>query len=202
MNAAPAIPSQSSAERILNAALGLFAAKGYEATAVREICESAGITRPTLYHFYGSKDGLLQALVNGGFAQYRQLVESAIDRPGSFRARLKVVARSAFESARQQPHVWRFMHNILWAPSRTATHTEACNSFYEGVVAALARAADRAVEGGELSPGSNEVRMLILMGAVSEAMTGYVISGRPELTPQLADEVIDTMLDGWTRQVA
>ena len=40
-----------------------FAVKGYDATSVREICEAAGITKPTLYHFFGSKDGVLQALV-------------------------------------------------------------------------------------------------------------------------------------------
>ena len=36
------------------------------------------------------------------------------------------------------------------------------------------------------------------MGAISEAATGYVISGRPELTPELADRLIDTIMDGWT----
>ena len=57
----------TSAERILSTALDLFAIKGYDATSVREICEAAGITKPTLYHFFGSKDGVLQALVQTGF---------------------------------------------------------------------------------------------------------------------------------------
>jgi hypothetical protein len=38
-----------------------------------------------------------------------------------------------------------------------------------------------------------------LMGAMGEAATGYVISGKPELTPELADSLIDTILDGWMR---
>jgi hypothetical protein len=41
------------------------------------------------------------------------------------------------------------------------------------------------------------VRMLILMGAIGEAATGYVISGHPALTPQLADGLIDAIFDGW-----
>ncbi len=197
----PDIEHPTSAERILRTALELFAAKGYDATAVREICEAAGITRPTLYHFYGSKDGVLQALVGNGFAQYRQLVDSALDRPGSFRQRMKILARALFESAQQQPHFWRFMHNVLWAPSRTALHTDACTAFYEGVVAVMAQAADLAAEAGEFSGGPSRVRMLILMGAISEATTGHVISGRPELTPMLADQLIDTILDGWSNQI-
>ena len=40
--------------------------------------------------------------------------------------------------------------------------------------------------------------MLILMGAISEAATGYVIAGKPTLTPELADRLVDTIFDGWT----
>src|ERR1043166_1906248 len=106
----------TSAERILSTALDLFAVKGYDATAVREICEAAGITKPTLYYFYGSKDGVLQTLVTSGFERFRHLVDTAMARPGTFRERLKIVARNMFESARQQPLYWRFMHSIVWAP--------------------------------------------------------------------------------------
>src|SRR5438105_13739290 len=103
----------TSAERILSTALDLFAVKGYDATAVREICETAGITKPTLYHFYGSKEGVLQALVTSGFQRFRLLVESAMSQPGSFRDRLKRVARTMFDSARHQPLYWRFMHHLV-----------------------------------------------------------------------------------------
>jgi AcrR family transcriptional regulator len=119
----------TSAERILSTALDLFAVKGYDATAVREICDAAGITKPTLYHFFGSKEGVLQTLVTSGFLRFRHLVESAMGEPGSFRHRLKVVARAMFKSAHQQPHYWRFMHGIEWAPPGTAPKTTSCTEF-------------------------------------------------------------------------
>ena len=187
-----------SSERILSKALDLFAVKGYDATAVREICEAADITKPTLYHFYGSKEGVLQTLVTSGFERFRRLVDSAMAEPGSFRDRLKIVARAMFTSARNQPLYWRFMHGIVWAPPGTAPKTASCTEFYEGVVDVLAAAERAAVASGEISEGRSDVRMLILMGAIGEAATGYVISGKPELTPELADALIDTMLDGWT----
>jgi AcrR family transcriptional regulator len=188
----------TSAERILSTALDLFAVKGYDATAVREICEAAGITKPTLYHFYGSKDGVLRALVSSGFDRFRGLVDSALETPGTFRDKGKEVARALFKSATEQPRYWRFMHSIVWAPSGTSPKTADCRAFYEGVVGALAAAAEDAVKRGEISPGPVNVRMLILMGAIGEAATGYVISGRPVLTPQLADGLIDAILDGWS----
>jgi len=49
---------------ILNQALELFAARGYDAVGVQEIAEHSGITKPTLYHYFGSKLGLLQALLS------------------------------------------------------------------------------------------------------------------------------------------
>jgi AcrR family transcriptional regulator len=192
------IKPTSSSERILSKALDLFAVKGYDATAVREICEAADITKPTLYHFYGSKEGVLQTLVTSGFERFRRLVDSAMAEPGSFRDRLKVVARAMFTSALNQPLYWRFMHSIVWAPPGTAPKTASCTEFYEGVVDVLAAAERAAVASGEISAGRSDVRMLILMGAIGEAATGYVISGKPELTPELADALIDTMLDGWT----
>lgn len=188
----------TSAERILSTALDLFAVKGYDATAVREICEAAGITKPTLYHFYGSKDGVLEALVTSGFERFRRLVDSALETPGTFRDKVKVVARALFKSATDQPLYWRFMHSIVWAPPGTAPKTANCQEFYEGVVGALAVAANEAAERGEISPGPINIRMLILMGAIGEAATGYVISGRPVLTPHLADGLIDAIFDGWT----
>jgi AcrR family transcriptional regulator len=192
------VQQATSAERILSTALDLFAIKGYDATAVREICEAAGITKPTLYHFYGSKDGVFQALVQSGFLQFRELVDKSLATPGSFRCRVKVLARSLFASATGKPRFWRFMHSVIWAPPGTALPpTESCSEFYDGVIRAIAVAADEAVLQGEISPGPNHVRMLILMGAMSEAATGHVISGKPELTPTLADELIDTIFDGW-----
>jgi AcrR family transcriptional regulator len=191
------VTQPTSAERILSTALDLFAVKGYDATSVREICEAAGITKPTLYHFYGSKDGVLLALVTSGFDRFRRLVDSALATPGTFRDKVKVVARALFKSAIDQPRYWRFMHSIVWAPSGTSPKTADCQEFYEGVVGALAAAADHAVKQGEISPGPLEIRMLILMGAIGEAATGYVISGQPKLTPELADGLIDAIFDGW-----
>ena len=199
MNKTLEAPHTTSAERILSTALDLFAMKGYDATSVREICEAAGITKPTLYHFYGSKDGVLQALLSGGFAQYRTLLEDALATPGTFRERVKVVARALFASATRQPRFWRFMHSVIWAPPGTAPpQTETCTRFYDSVMATLSAAANEAVARGELVPGPTYVRMLVVLGALGEAATGDVIAGKPELTPELAEQMVDTIFDGWT----
>ena len=51
------------AEKILQVAMGFFAQKGYEATSTREIVEAAGVTKPMLYYYFGSKEGLCKAAI-------------------------------------------------------------------------------------------------------------------------------------------
>ena len=50
-------------ERILDAALALFAAKGYEATSMREIAEQLGITKAALYYHFDSKADIVKAML-------------------------------------------------------------------------------------------------------------------------------------------
>ena len=89
-------PETRSSDRILQSALELFSSKGYDATSVREICEAAGITKPTLYHFYGSKEGVYRALVEGVLERFRSQVSGAVREAGRSR-RLQRVARAYFE---------------------------------------------------------------------------------------------------------
>ncbi|MFD4989575.1 TetR/AcrR family transcriptional regulator [Streptomyces sp. NPDC058374] len=46
--------------RLLAAATRLFADQGYDRTSVQEIVEAAGVTKGALYHYFGSKEDLLQ----------------------------------------------------------------------------------------------------------------------------------------------
>ncbi|MFD7549858.1 TetR/AcrR family transcriptional regulator [Streptomyces sp. NPDC059816] len=47
-------------QRLLAAATRLFADRGYDRTSVQEIVEAAGVTKGALYHYFGSKEDLLQ----------------------------------------------------------------------------------------------------------------------------------------------
>ena len=69
-------------DRLLRAAADLIAASPGETVSLRAICDAAGVRLPTLYHFFGSKEGLLDAVVEHGFEQYlaeKQAHESSGD---------------------------------------------------------------------------------------------------------------------------
>ena len=71
-------------QTILNIALKLFSAKGYEGVAVSELTEAAGITKPTLYYYFGSKEGLYEAVCRLHYTQLNELIsENAVYKPNT-----------------------------------------------------------------------------------------------------------------------
>lgn len=74
-------------QTILDKALELFSAKGYEGVSVSELTEAACITKPTLYYYFGSKEGLFDAVIQPHYARLNAiLTENAvyIPKPASY----------------------------------------------------------------------------------------------------------------------
>jgi AcrR family transcriptional regulator len=62
--------------KLIAAARAAFAAQGYAATSMDDLCARAGLTRGALYHHFGGKDGLLEAVVR----QINTEVEAELER--------------------------------------------------------------------------------------------------------------------------
>lgn len=67
---------------IENVALQLFLEQGFAATSVREIASGVGVTIPTLYYHFGSKDGILGALVEGLVVDGEDVIAELATRNG------------------------------------------------------------------------------------------------------------------------
>ena len=74
-------PESESRQQILDAALGLFAQKGYATTTMREIVDAVGITAPSLYYYFGNKEGLYMELMQTHCAQIDLALESHAHTP-------------------------------------------------------------------------------------------------------------------------
>ena len=62
MTAVSKLPDKK--KRLLDAGLALMLQKGYSSTAIDEICESAGVTKGSFFHYFKSKDDLTHALID------------------------------------------------------------------------------------------------------------------------------------------
>ncbi|HEX6880224.1 MAG TPA: TetR/AcrR family transcriptional regulator [Terriglobales bacterium] len=185
---------ENSSARILDAALQLFSQYGYEGTSTREICELAGITKPTLYYFFESKEGVYRALVEKAFQEYASIVESALSA-GTLREKLRRLAQQMFERTSDNPQLGRFLFSIVY--SINSPFVQQVQSSHQNLIDRVQQAVSAAVKTGEISPGDFEVRATVLNGALVEALSNHLITGTPKLTRKFAHSIIDTVLDGW-----
>jgi AcrR family transcriptional regulator len=191
-----AITAVRSSDRILHQALELFSSKGYDGTSVREICAAAEITKPTLYHFYGSKEGVYRALVQGSLEDFQRTMLGELERPGTPVEQLKAVARAYFENTRENRQLMRFLFALVHNPPSAAPRID-FTQYYENVVAHVAAVVEEGVRQGAFAKGDLEVRMLVFMGALGEALCGWLLTAKPDLTASLADRIVDTVTAGW-----
>ena len=68
--------NMSTKEKILDAALTLFAENGYDGTSVEQIANVVGIKAPSLYKHYKGKEDILNALINSAEARYEEMFGS------------------------------------------------------------------------------------------------------------------------------
>lgn len=103
-------------QQILQQALSLFAARGYDAVGVQEICAAARVTKPTLYHYFGNKRGLLSALVSERSAPLLARLAVATDYQGDLPRALEQVVLVYFAFADAEPMLYRLMLALWFAP--------------------------------------------------------------------------------------
>ena len=106
-------------EAILNSALNLFWARGYDATGVQEIVDQAGITKPTLYYYFGSKQGLLQEILTTNSRQLEEELREAVSCKGDIPSTLYRVARAYFDFAENHRKFYMFMLSQFYAGRET-----------------------------------------------------------------------------------
>lgn len=103
-------------ETLLHEAERLFAARGYDAVGVQEIVAAAGVTKPTLYHHYGSKRGLLDALLRAQYEPLLDAMQTAAIYTGDLPLTLRKIVAVQFEHAQTHPAFFRMKLTMSLAP--------------------------------------------------------------------------------------
>jgi AcrR family transcriptional regulator len=131
--------SDANRDRILRRALALFVAHGYDGVGVQQIATSANITKPTLYHYFGNKAGLLAALLAEQLEPFHDTLGVAAVYEGDAGTALAKVAKATFGFARREPDLYRLLLSLWFAPPKSEAY-RAARRFHErqyGVVESL-----------------------------------------------------------------
>ncbi|HEY8186331.1 MAG TPA: TetR family transcriptional regulator [Pyrinomonadaceae bacterium] len=83
---------------ILNTALEMLHERGYEQTTMRAIAEKAGVSLGNAYHYFGSKDLLIQAFYHRTHEDHLRASQPALQKESSLKARLLSVMRLKIET--------------------------------------------------------------------------------------------------------
>jgi AcrR family transcriptional regulator len=110
--------------QILARALELFASRGYDAVGVQEIVEAAGVTKPSLYHHFGSKRGLLQALLASQQEAQEPAIAAAAAYRGDLSGTLRAITAGCFRFSRANPTFSRLQLGLFFAPPDSEGHRE------------------------------------------------------------------------------
>lgn len=103
------VPRAEREEQIVGEAIGEFARRGYAGASMIEIARRAGISKPLIYQYFGSKDGLYEVClhsVSGGLLARLREAELAVD--DSVASRIYPL-RAIFEALAVQRDAWRLM---------------------------------------------------------------------------------------------
>lgn len=107
---------------ILEKALQLFYEKGYDAIGVQEIADAAGVTKPTLYHYFGSKYGLLEAVTMNGYIPLRDGLAKAAVYEGDLPANLEKLTGIYFEYCSKNEAFYKLMMAMMYSAADSDTH--------------------------------------------------------------------------------
>ena len=101
--------------KILDCAMELFYERGYDAVGVQEIVEKAGVTKPTLYYYFGSKRGLLECMLNEHFVAMEEKLKTSSEHNTRIQEVLQRVAKAFFDGATGDPQFFLLMLSLFYS---------------------------------------------------------------------------------------
>jgi TetR/AcrR family transcriptional regulator, fatty acid metabolism regulator protein len=191
-------PPVDKRRQILDAAIRVFARQGFHATRVSDIADEAGVAYGLVYHYFRSKDEVLNEL----FAERWSLLLSAIEETDSEgetpRAKLAAVAAFIVDSYRHDPEL---MKVIIVEVTRAAnsfgrTHLPEIRRAYESIAKIVEDGQKAGAFRGDVAP---LFASMSFYGAIEQLLSGWIFDVIPAADTdfeQAKELVVTTICDG------
>ncbi len=145
--------SEERKAHILDAALRVFARRGFHKARMDDIAEEAHLSKGALYWYFRGKDAILQALVDKVFALVMgDMLRIASESDAPVPERLRLIARSAEKSVRLFESATPIMHEIYALATRPGSVRAALQGYYRRYKAVLVDLLSEGIARGELRP--------------------------------------------------
>jgi AcrR family transcriptional regulator len=170
--------------QILDAAVRVFARQGFHSTRVADIADEAGVAYGLVYHYFSSKDEVLNELFSERWSLLLAAIEEADRGPGSARDKLEAVAAFIIDSYRYDPEL---MKVIIVEVTRAAnsfgrTHLPEIRRAYASIAGIVAGGQEDGAFRRDVDP---QFASMTFYGAIEQLLSGWIF----ELSPAGADDL-------------
>ena len=101
--------------KILACAINLFSSRGFDAVGVQEVADAAGLKKPTLYHYFGSKSGLLKTVLDETFVDLFDSLQK-VEYNRNVVTPLEAIAKYYFDFAHKRHAFYRMQLSMWFSP--------------------------------------------------------------------------------------
>jgi AcrR family transcriptional regulator len=177
------LPRPVRERQIVDAAVAVFAHRGYHLTTVDDVAEAAGISKPMVYAYVGTKEELFVACMRRESEKLVQAVTGAVEQGDGSDDRLWRGLRGFFQFVADHRDGWRVLYRQARGQETFAEELARLRTTMAGIVAGMLAQAN-ADAGGNAAPGDVQMLAFALVGA-AEATAEWVVEqeqGDPDET--------------------
>jgi TetR/AcrR family acrAB operon transcriptional repressor len=185
---------------LLDAALTVFSKQGYEATRLEDIADEAGVTRGAIYHHFGGKAELFNALIDERFARANQMMQDVIEEGGT---PLQILRRLMVRSLQflEEDADYRAVQEMVSFKTAMIPELEdglqkkkAGQRAYLEYVSGLI---EQGVDAGEIRPGTNpRDAALAALGVMNGVSLLWMFDQKLFSLHARAENIVETFLNG------
>ena len=164
-------------QQILQAAVRAFARKGYHACRVSDIAAEAGVAYGLVYHYFASKEALLQAIFDETWGAMLDTIGSVeqLDEPAT--EQVRKVTEIVLRTWKRDPDLVRLLVREVTRNQQLERETDEIERAFE----ALQRIVERGQAAGEFrSDLDARLAATIWYGALEEVLTGWALGQLPD----------------------
>ena len=107
--------SADTRRKVLDAAIEVFAAKGYSGASVNELLAATGLSKPTLYYYFGSKEGLFRAILDFAYDESHRLMTARAGEANSPEESMVAAVQGMFAFAENFSSLTRLVLGTVFA---------------------------------------------------------------------------------------
>ena len=185
-------------ERLLETASHLFAEKGYASTSVREIVARAGVSKPVLYYYFQSKEGLYYALLKWGAEVQKKIIADVFEAPGTVQDRIVFLYRRIYEEIQAYQGLYAMIHGLIYGPPQGAPAYDFPN-YHRQMFDAVKRICFEGLASGEIKKADADEVAFLVLSLIDFSLNLEKI--QPELAdPQRPERLLQLAFQGLSRE--